>query len=158
MRLLEFFAEEHIAAELASTRKSDALEELVQKLCDSGCLRKSEVQDVLRALMRREELGTTGIGKGVAVPHAKHAGVRGVVGALGRSTKGVEFDALDGQPVYLIFLIVSSPDAVEPHLKALKKVTALLRDEDLCAFLKRAKDQAELTELLDEAEERLAQL
>ena len=158
MKLAEFFLSEHIIAALGASTKQAAVKELVQKLVASGSLPRSESPKVLRAIMRREELGTTGIGNGVAVPHAKYAGMSGCVCALGRSVGGVEFDALDGQPVQLIFLIVSSPDAAEPHLTMLKKVTAVLRDDDFCAFLKRAKDGDELVELLCEAEERLAKL
>lgn len=158
MKLSAYFQKQHILADLAAATKRDAIKEMVQVLCDHGGVDPAEANGILRAVMRREDLGTTGIGKGMAVPHAKHAGVKGVIGALGLSRQGVEFDALDGQPVQLIFLIISAPDAVAAHLDALKKITALLRDQDFCNFLKRAKDQSELIELLDEAEERLAQV
>ena len=158
MKLADHFRREHIISALGAATKREAVKELIQKLVASGSLAKSSSAKVLRAIMRREELGTTGIGNGMAVPHAKCAGVSGCICALGRSIGGVEFDALDGQAVHLVFLIVSSPDAVEPHLAMLKKVTAILRDDDFCAFLKRAKDEEELAELLCEAEERLAKL
>ena len=158
MKLSAYFQKQHILADLAAATKRDAIKEMVQVLCDHGGVDPAEANGILRAVMRREDLGTTGIGKGMAVPHAKHAGVKGVIGALGLSRQGVEFDALDGQPVQLIFLIISAPDAVAAHLEALKKITALLRDQDFCTFFKRAKDLSELIELLDEAEERLAKL
>jgi len=158
MKLSAYFQKQHILADLAATTKRDAIKELVQVLCDNDGVDPAEVKGILRAVMRREDLGTTGIGNGAAVPHAKHAGVKGVIGALGLSRHGVEFDALDRQPVQLVFLIISAPDAVAAHLEALKKITALLRDQDFCTFLKRAKDLSELMELLDEAEERLAKL
>jgi len=156
MKLAEYFRREHIIAAMTASTKQSAVKELIQKLVASGCLPKSESAKALRAIMRREELGTTGIGNGVAVPHAKYAGMSGCVCALGRSVEGIEFDALDGRPVHLLFLIVSSPDAAAPHLAMLKKVTAVLRDDVFCTFLKRAKDEDELVELLCEAEERLA--
>jgi PTS system fructose-specific IIA component/PTS system nitrogen regulatory IIA component len=155
MKLSEVFAENNILDDMCATDKTGAIAEMVEVMVESGSLEGDEARDVRMALLRREELGTTGIGKAIAVPHAKHHGVKGVVGAVGRSTPGVEYDALDGQPVHLFFVLVSSPDAVEPHLAALKKVTALLRDDDLCRFLRRAKDRAELADLLREAEERI---
>lgn len=158
MKLSAYFRKKHILTDLAATTKRDAIKEMVQVLCDTGGVDPAKATGILRAVMRREDLGTTGIGNGIAVPHAKHAGVKGVIGALGISRHGVEFDALDGQPVQLVFLIISAPDAVAAHLDALKKITSLLRDQDFCTFLKRAKDLSELTETLDEAEERLAKL
>ena len=155
MTLSEVFAGENIIPEMEATQKDAAIRELLQRLQSSGSLPKGQVSDIEHALLRREELGSTGIGKGIGVPHAKHAGVKGVVGALGRSTQGVEFAALDGQPVHLIFLLLSSPDAVEANLEALRKVTMLLKDDDIFAFMRRAKSRTELSELLRESEERL---
>ena len=158
MKFSEVFQAKNIIAEVKATRKSDVIAELVQKMVDSGSLDADGAEDVVRALVRREELGSTGIGNGIAVPHAKRVDVDCVIGVLGRSREGVDFGALDGLPVHLFFMIVSSPDAVEPHLEALKKVTTVLRDLDFCAFLKRAKDEVELADLLVEAEDRLAKL
>lgn len=155
MKLHEVFAEANIIANLQATHKIDTLQELVAHLARSGTLKDEEAEDIERALMRREELGSTGIGKGVAVPHAKHPSVEGVVGAFGRSAAGIEFESLDGQPVNLVFLLLSSPEAVEPHLNALRRVTMLLRDGDICTFLKRAATAQELTALMAEADERL---
>jgi len=155
MKLQDVFARENIVSGLASTQKGETIRELVGRLCETGSLDKGYAADVERALMRREELGSTGIGKGVAVPHAKHPGVKGVLGAFGRSLQGIAFESLDDRPVHLVFLLVSSPDAVEPHLAALRKVTTLLKDDDLCAFLQRARDGTELADLLREADERL---
>jgi len=155
VRFSEIFLEQNVIADLAATEKREAIGELVNALSLSGVVSRASVKGLVRALMRREELGTTGIGRGLAVPHAKYSGVKGVVGALGRSRRGVEFEALDGQPVHLIFLLASAPDAVEAHLEAMKKLTTLLRDEDFCTFMKRAKGRAELVELLAEADDRL---
>ena len=157
MKVIELFPRENLIANLAATEKNDAIREMVKQMVASGSLPRSQSAAVERALIRREELGSTGIGRGGAVPHAKVPSVKGIVGAFARSTKGVEFASLDGQPVFLIFLLVSSPDSVEPHLEALRKVTALLmKDNDFCNFLRRAKDEAELAELLREADDRLA--
>ena len=155
MKLSEFFAPDNILPDLKATRKEEAIPEMVAVLCASGSLPKAQAPSVEKAMLRREELGSTGIGKGVAVPHAKVAGVKGVLGAFARSKTGVEFNSLDGQPVFLIFMLVSAPDTVEPHLEALRKITALLKDEDICSFLRRAKDRDEIAALLREADDRL---
>ena len=156
MKLSEIVTEHRIIPESAAADKAQLLHEMVALLCDSGDLEQDQAKAVERALMRREELGTTGIGKGVAIPHAKHAGVNGTIGALARSSIGVPFEALDGQPVHLAFLLLSAPDAAEPHLQALKIITQLIRDDLFCTFIRRAKNRAELIELVREADERLA--
>jgi PTS system fructose-specific IIA component/PTS system nitrogen regulatory IIA component len=156
MKLTEVFQPENILPDLAATRKEEAIPEMVNQLCATGTLPKAQATNVEKAMLRREELGSTGIGKGVAVPHAKVPGVKGVIGAFARSKTGVEFNSLDGQPVFLIFMLVSAPDTVEPHLEALRKITALLKLEDICSFLRRAKDRAEMISLLAEADEILS--
>ena len=107
------------------------------------------------ALMGREKLGSTGIGKGVAVPHASHKKVEGLVAAFGRSRDGIDFAALDGQPVHLVFLLLASKGASAQNLEALARVAKLVRDESFCRFLREAKDKKELVELLQEADARL---
>lgn len=155
MKLSEFFAKDNIVPELAAAGKDEAIHEMVKQVCGNGSIPKNQSAEVEKALLRREELGTTGIGKGVAVPHAKVKGVKGIIGVLGRSITGVSFDALDGQPVHLVFMIISAPDTMEPYTEALRKVMALLKEDDYCAFLRRAKDQSEISDLLREVEERL---
>jgi mannitol/fructose-specific phosphotransferase system IIA component (Ntr-type) len=106
--------------------------------------------------MAREQLGSTGIGQGLAVPHAKHEKVQDLVAAFGRSRKGIEFDSLDGEPVYLVFLLLSNKEASGLHLEALAYITKLLRDELFCRFLRDAANKDAVIELLREADEKLA--
>jgi nitrogen PTS system EIIA component len=155
MKFSDFFASGNIVADLKATGKEAAIHELVQTMCASGSLTKSQGAAVERAVMERERKGSTGIGKGVAVPHAKVREVDKMLGAFGRSAKGVEFGALDGQPVHLIFLLTSSPEQTEAHLEALRKVAALLKDDDYCAFLRRATSKKELADLLREVDDRV---
>lgn len=155
MKLSECFKEENFVPELKAARKEEAIREMVQQLCATQHLTKEQGATVERAVIRREELGTTGIGKGMAVPHAKIPGLTGINGVFGRSRQGVEFSSLDGQPVKLVFMLVSSPEPVDAHLKMLKKVMALMKDGEFCAFLQRAQGRTELAELLREADERV---
>ncbi len=155
MKFSELFPKAHVIADLTAAAKDDAIREMIKHLCAAGALPKVHAAGVEKTILRREELGTTGIGKGIAIPHAKFPGLTGVCGVFARSVKGVEFNALDGQPVHLIFMLASSPDAVEAHIEALRKITTLIKDNDFCAFLRRAKNLAELADLLREADDRL---
>ena len=153
MKLLGFLAPEAVIDNLEARDKSGAIKEMVAMLKKVRLLKVRDVPGVVKALLARERLGSTGIGKGVAVPHARCKGVKSVVGLLARSTKGVEFAALDGEPVYVFFLLISPPDASDQHLHCLERVSLLLRDSNFCRFLKEARDKKEVVELLQEAEE-----
>ena len=137
---------------LESTSKEGVFKEMVDALVAAGRLRCDAASSIVEALLSREALGTTGIGRGIAVPHAKHESVQGLVAALGRSEKGIEFSALDGQPVYLVFLLLASERSSGPHLEALAGVAKLARDEHFRRFLRNARDSGELEAVLREAD------
>jgi PTS system fructose-specific IIA component/PTS system nitrogen regulatory IIA component len=102
--------------------------------------------------MKREELGSTGIGRGVAVPHTKHASVEKLVGTVGISESGLDFDSLDGQDASLFFLLVSPPDRPGDHLRALENISRQLRDDSFCRLLRQSKTPEDILQLLDEAD------
>ena len=102
--------------------------------------------------MKREDLGSTGIGRGVAVPHTKHPSVSRLVGTVAVSHSGVDFESLDGEPVQLFFLLVSPPDRPGDHLRALENISRQLRDETFCRQLKSAKGPIDIQHLLEEAD------
>jgi len=155
MNLGEIFAEKAVVLDLKSRDKNGAIRELVDELQRTGSLAKRQVEKVLSALYEREKLGSTGIGKGMAVPHAKHGSVKRVIGIMGLSKEGVEYRALDGQLVHVVFLFLSNPDSKEEHIRVLECLSSLLREEDLCRFIRAAKTQKEAIELLQEAGQRL---
>lgn len=155
MKLSTIVPYEAIIAELKSTDKESVLTEMTETLAAAGRIAKSSVKSVVKALMSREELGSTGIGRGVAVPHAKHESVTGLVAAFGRSKPGIEFAALDGQPVHLVFLLLSSKDSSGQHLEALARIARLARNDRFCRFLREAKDAKELAEIMQEADAEL---
>ena len=121
-----------------SVEKEEILEELVDLL-----VRAEEVRDrdgVLGALRKREALGSTGIGQGVAVPHAKHESMERLVGALGISRDGIEFESLDGQPAKIVFLLLARADHPGPHLRALAEVARLVHTDGFVDRLIQAPD------------------
>lgn len=152
MKFSDFVAPKAIQAVLNSTSKETVVGELVDALVASGNVKSSDRDDIIRAIMKREELGSTGIGRGIAVPHTKHAGVDRLVGTVGVSADGIEFDSLDGQKAQLFFLLVSPPDRPGDHLRALENISRQLRDDTFCRFLKQSKTKEDILQLLEEAD------
>jgi mannitol/fructose-specific phosphotransferase system IIA component (Ntr-type) len=152
MKFTDFVSTEAIRAELSAEDKPGVIRELSEALKEAGKIAPSEVDSVVKAVMKREELGSTGIGRGVAVPHTKHPSVDRLVGTVGVSPTGVDFDSLDGEKVQLFFLLISPPDRPGDHLRALENISRQLRDETFCRFLKQAKTADDIRQLLDEAD------
>jgi PTS system fructose-specific IIA component/PTS system nitrogen regulatory IIA component len=152
MKFADFIVMPAIRAELAADDKQSVIEELVQCLTDAGAIKLEDKEGIVSAVMRREELGSTGIGRGVAVPHTKHASVDRLIGTVGISTGGVNFNSLDGAKVHLLFLIVSPHDRPSDHLRALEQITMHLRDDAFCRFLKQARTVEDIQQLLEEAD------
>jgi len=155
MKLGEIIPEGAILDDLKSVQKEEVIKEMVASLVKAGKIEEATSKKVIKALMDREELGSTGIGAGVAVPHAKHDSITDLVGVFGRSKKGINFDALDGEPVHVLFLLLSSKSASGAHLEALAYISRLVRDEKFVKFLRDAKDVAGVRELLAEADQTL---
>src|SRR5205085_4247840 len=155
MKLAEIIPEGAILDDLKSTSKEEVVREMVQALVKCGRIEEGTSPKVIKALMDREELGSTGIGAGVAVPHAKHDSVTDLVGAFGRSKKGINFDALDGEPVHVLFLLLSSKSASGAHLEALAYISRLVRDEKFVKFLREANDAAAIRAILNAADHTL---
>jgi PTS system fructose-specific IIA component/PTS system nitrogen regulatory IIA component len=152
MKFADFVNGEAIRADLTAEDKEGVIQELVQALVDSSCIRGDEKEGIVKAIMKREELGSTGIGRGVAVPHTKHPSVDQLVGTVGVSTEGVDFNSLDGEKVQLFFLLVSPPDRPGDHLRALENISRQLRDDTFCRFLKQSKTAEDIQQLLEEAD------
>jgi PTS system nitrogen regulatory IIA component len=143
---------EAIFDRLESTSKEGVLKEMVDALVAAGRVGRKAASSIVEVLLKREAIGSTGIGRGIAVPHAKHESVQGIVAALGRSGKGIEFSALDGQPVYLVFLLLSPERALGTDVEAMAGITKLARDEHFRRFLRNAKGPTELHAVLWEAD------
>ncbi len=129
MRIKDFLEKGAIKTELKETKKKEHIAEMVQILVDSGKIDRDRSSEVTQELMKREILGSTGIGEGVAIPHVRTASVKDMTGALGISSRGVEFNALDGRPVHISFLLLTPEGERNQHLKALSTISLFLRDQ-----------------------------
>jgi len=128
MRIIDFLNEKCISINLKGRNKREVLEELVDLLVKAGEIEDKE--EMVKVLLEREKLGSTGIGEGVGIPHGKTKTVKKLVAAFGRSEKGIDFDSLDEEPTYLFFLMVAPQDSAGPHLKALARISRLLKEKD----------------------------
>lgn len=152
MKFADFINIESIKADVQAGDKRGVIEELVGRIVDAGVISADERDSIIEAIMKREELGSTGIGRGVAVPHTKHPSVEQLIGTVGVSHTGVEFDSLDGENVNILFLLISPPDRPGDHLRALENISRQLRDDTFCRFLKQAKNADDIKQLLEEAD------
>ena len=152
MKFKDFVHLDAIKADLIALDKEAVIQELVSALVESGQLSGDEQDNITKAIMKREELGSTGIGRGVAVPHTKHPSVDQLVGTVGVSEEGVSFDSLDGEKVQLFFLLISPPDRPGDHLRALENISRQFRDDTFCRFLKQSKSAEDIRQLLEEAD------
>lgn len=152
MKFADFVVKDAIKANLEAHEKEGVIRELAGSLLAAGSISEDQFDGIIKAILKREELGSTGIGRGVAVPHTKHASVDQLVGTVGISTDGVDFDSLDGEKVQLFFLLISPPDRPGDHLRALENISRQLRDDMFCRFLKQAKTPEDIQQLLDEAD------
>ena len=153
MKLTDFIVEDAIIIELKTTEKETVIREMMDALKETQKIRNKDFENVIKALMKREELGSTGIGKGVAVPHTKHDCIKKIVGTIARSVKGVDFNALDGEPVHLFFLLLSPDDSAGAHLAALERISTVIRDNDFRRFMREANGKAGIIEILKEVDE-----
>jgi PTS system nitrogen regulatory IIA component len=156
MKLLDLVDRRAIVAELQGPDRNAVIRELVQVLADAGQISPEEVERTVKSIVARERTrGTTGFGKGVAVPHAKVEGQPRVVAAVGRSVGGIDFASLDGEPVFGLFLIVSPVDQAEQHLQAMDVVFRVLQQEKFRKFLRQSDTAEKIYDLLAEADEKL---
>ena len=149
MRMSEFVVRDAILPSLVATTKEAVIRGMVESLKNAGQFRGADTEDIIRAILKRELLGSTGIGRGVAIPHTKHAGVDRLVGTLAVSPSGVAFESLDGEPVYIFVLLISPQDRPGDHLRALENVSRCLRDDAFVKALRAATTREEISALLD---------
>jgi PTS system nitrogen regulatory IIA component len=152
MRMSDFVVREAIVPELPATNKEGVIRAMVESLRAAGQFRGADLEDIIRAILKREFLGSTGIGRGVAIPHTKHNSVERLVGTVALSHNGIAFDSLDGEPVHVFVLLISPQDRPGDHLRALENVSRSLRDDNFVRALRGANTREEIIALLDRAE------
>lgn len=152
MKFSDFVHADAIIPALEAADKESVIRELIGSLIACGQLKSEEEDSIVEAILKREELGSTGLGRGIAVPHTKHSSVTEPVGTVGISSTGIEFQSLDGEDVQLFFLVISPPDRPADHLRALEKISKQLKDETFCRFLKQSKTSDDVQQVLDEAD------
>lgn len=152
MKLSDFVVREAILTDLQATGKEETIREIVRSLQAAGKIAEGDTEGVIQAIRGREELGSTGIGQGVAVPHTRHPTVDQLIGTVALSAKGVDFAALDGEPVDIFFLLISPPNRPGEHLRALENISRHLKDERFVSFLRQAKTREQVIDLLEEAD------
>ena len=152
MKFSDFVATDAVRSHVQAASKEGVIREMAQALVDAGKISPGDLEGIVKAIMKREDLGSTGIGRGVAVPHTKHPSVNKLVGTVAVSQQGIDFQSLDGEPVQLFFLLVSPPDRPGDHLRALENISRQLRDDGFCRRLKASTTPADIEHLLEEAD------
>jgi nitrogen PTS system EIIA component len=154
MRIMDFLSQEAIVTDIKATKKEQVIEELVDALLAADEVDKRNRSKLIEALMTRETLGSTAIGQGVAIPHAKSDAVKQLVAAFGISKKGVDFDSLDGDSAYIFFLLLAPQDSAGPHLKALARISRLLKDKYFRDSLRSCEDRAAVIKIVSQEDEK----
>jgi mannitol/fructose-specific phosphotransferase system IIA component (Ntr-type) len=153
MKFTDFICFEAITPELKARDRNGVIRELVSALDKAGQLGRGNSEEIIKAVIKRENEASTGMGKGVAVPHVKHKVVKDVVATVGQSSAGIDFSSLDKQPVYSVILIISPVDNPDKHLQVMESVFKHLQEEKFRKFLRQSKEAAEIEDLLREADE-----
>ncbi len=154
MKIMDFLNPEAINTSLQATDKKGTIKELVELLIKTGEIKNQDKDKVIKVLLEREALGSTGIGQGIGIPHGKFDGVKRLTGACSISHKGVDFVSLDGELVYIFFLLLAPEDSAGPHLKALARVSRLLKDKFFRETLKGAKDEKALIKIIKQEDQK----
>ncbi|MBX3470863.1 MAG: PTS sugar transporter subunit IIA [Planctomycetes bacterium] len=151
MKLLGFLEEEAVVLDMKARSKEDAIRELLQVTIEHGGLPASHLETVYKQVMEREKRGSTGLGDGIAIPHVKDCkDIQGLTGAFGRCKTGIKFDAVDGNPVNLVFLILGGEGTGGDHVKILRTLASLRQNEHFLRFLRNAKDKPAVADVIKE--------
>lgn len=153
MKLSDIVVSGATVANLEAQDRDSVIKELIQKLADAGSIAKSKVAEVTKAVLARESQATTGIGKGIALPHAKLKGIKTPICAMGRCAGGLDFAALDSQPVYSVILLLSNTDDPDQHLQAMETIFKHVQRELFRKFLRQSETDEAINELIQEADE-----
>jgi mannitol/fructose-specific phosphotransferase system IIA component (Ntr-type) len=153
MKFKDFVCFEATITELQAADRDGVIVELVSSLDKAGRLGKGKCEEIIKEVIKREKEASTGLGKGVAVPHVKHKAVKEVVAAIGQRSNGIHFFALDKQPVFSVILLISPVDDPDRHLQAMECIFKHLQQERFRKFLRQCRSVEQIEDLLNEADE-----
>ena len=153
MKFVDFVCFETMIPELKAADRNGAIKELVSALESGGKISKDDSDSIARAIIKREQEASTGMGKGVALPHVKHSSVKDVIVTIGQSSAGIDFSSLDKQPVYSVILLISPVDNPDKHLQAMEKIFKHLQSDKFRKFLRQSQTAEQIEDLLREADE-----
>ncbi len=154
MKIMDFLSEKAILVDLKSTKKGEVLEELTDLLISAGEISEACRAKMLEGLHNREALGSTAIGQGVAIPHSKTDCVSKLTAAFAISRKGIDFDSLDGEPAHIFFMLAAPLDSAGPHLKALARISRLLKDKYFRDALRNATDVKSVIAIISQEDDK----
>jgi mannitol/fructose-specific phosphotransferase system IIA component (Ntr-type) len=153
MKLSDIIIGDAIVPELKAHMRDEVIAELVEAMADAGAVSKQKVKEVTKAILAREAQATTGIGKGVALPHAKLKGVKKPIATIGCSAEGIDFASLDSKPVYSVILLLSSPDNPDEHLQAMETIFKHVQRDIFRKFLRQSETREAIVDLIHEADD-----
>lgn len=150
MKILDFLSPERILPNMQSRDKKGVIDELAQAVADTTSAENAEVAKVL---LEREQLGSTGIGDGIAIPHGRLSSIDSIIMGFGSSEHGIEYDAIDSKPVNIFFLLLTPENSTGGHLKVLAQISKLLKNKQFKINLSNAKSVEEVLEIIQESDE-----
>jgi len=154
MKIMDFLNKKAITANLESKDKKGVIRELIDLLVKSGEIKAQDKGSIVKILLDREVLGSTGIGQGIGIPHGKTKNVKKLIAACGISKVGINFDSLDGEPTNIFFLLLAPQDSAGPHLKALARISRLLKDKYFRDVLQNAGNEKELISIINREDQK----
>lgn len=153
MKLSDIVVTDAIVPQLKGRTRDEVIAELVDAMAEAGAVAKPKVKDIVKAILAREAQATTGIGKGVALPHVKLDGVKKPIGTIGCSGEGIDFNSLDSKPVYSVLLLLSNPKNPDEHLQAMETIFKHVQRDIFRKFLRQSETKEAVTDLIREADE-----
>ncbi|MHC4061566.1 MAG: PTS sugar transporter subunit IIA [Planctomycetota bacterium] len=153
MKFVDFVCFEAVILGLNAADRDGVIAELVAVLDGAGQIPRGKRREIIQAVIERENEASTGLGKGIAVPHVKHKAVKKTVAAIGQSSAGIDFSSLDKQPVYSVLLLLSPIDEPDKHLQAMENIFRHLQQDKFRRFLRQSRTLEDIKDLLQEADE-----
>jgi PTS system nitrogen regulatory IIA component len=147
MKIMDFLNKKSISADIKAKDKEGVIKELIDLLIKGEAI-KGKKEELIKVLMAREALGSTGIGQGIGIPHGKSPHVKSLVASFGLSRGGVDFESLDGESTHIFFLLLAPEDSAGPHLKALARISRLLKDKYIREMLKKAQSEKDIIKII----------